>query len=214
MNNVSHMKVEPLKDHDSAEFLMMWVLANTVGLLVGRWIGGQIIGILWPFPQLTPDTFITAMITNPVSRVIIVGITTGTLIGILEWLVFRLFGFRVNWKWVVSSALACAAFPTLGQIMFSFEAVSIVTILGGVTLGVAQWLILRRIVNRASWWILPTAVTSAFLFGSITPNPYDEPFILFAGMIVGGVTGVVLLHLLKHPLYQSEMSFHQAHGDR
>ncbi len=212
---MSSAKVEPLKDHNSAEFLFIWVIANTVGLLVGRWFGGQIISVLWPAPPMPPNAFINVIFTNPIPRVIIVGLTTGTLLGILQWSVFRLFDYHVNWKWVVSSMLACVAFPTLGEIVYSSQqpqVATIVAILGGVTLGTVQWRILQQIVNRAGWWILATAVTGVFLFGSITPNPYNEPFALISGIIVGGITGAVLVLLLKHPVHQSEMSFQQGRG--
>ena len=212
---MSSAKVEPLKDHNSAEFLFMWVLANAVGLLAGRWLGGQIISVLWPAPPVLPNTFVNVVFTNPIPRVIVVGLITGTLIGTLEWWVFRLFDYHVNWKWVASSILACVTFPTLGEIVYSSQqpqVADIAAILGGVVLGIVQWRILQQIVNRAGWWILATTITGIFLFRSITPNPYNEPFTPFVGIIAGGITGVVLVLLLKHPVPQSEMSFQQGRG--
>jgi hypothetical protein len=207
---MSNTKAEPLKEFTGAEFLFMWVIANIVGLLFGHWLGGQIISALWPAPSISPNTFLSVIITNPIPRVIIVGLTTGTLIGIFQWLVFRLFDCPINWKWAASCILACIVFPTWGEMIYSgqqLQVINFIAILGGVILGVAQWRILRQIVSKAQWWILVNAIIGSVLFGSITSNPYYEPFTLVAGIIMGGITGGVLVFLLKHPLYQSEISF-------
>lgn len=200
---MSSNRVEPLKDHDSAQFLFMWVVANTAGLLAGRWLGGEVINLLWPAPPVPPDALINVAFTNPIPRVIIVGLATGTLIGFLELLVFRLFGFRVNWLWAASNTFACAVFLPVGEAISSSRQLPVadsVAVVGGVVLGTAQWRILRQIVNRAGWWILATGITGTLLFRSVTPNPSYEPVMLIWGIIVGGITGVVLVLLLKHPV--------------
>ncbi len=211
---MSHIRIEPLRGYHVMEFLFMWVLATTVGLLVGNWLGAQFINVLWPAPSASHDAFVNAIITNAIPRVIIVGITTGTLIGVFQWLVFRHWGFRVNWKWMAASTFACVFFPALG-IVFSnsieLSPFASASLLGGVFIGIAQWRILRQTVNYAGWWIFATTITSAYLFGSITPNPHNEPFTLFAGVIVGGITGVVLALLLTHPVHQPGVSFQQDH---
>ena len=197
---MARVRIEPLKDEDSAEFFFTWVIANNIGLFAGNWISAQIIEILWPCPSAPPNNIIDCLITNPIPRVIIVGITTGALIGFLQWLILRRCGYRVNWKWVASSSLACAAFPTLGEIARSsqqLQAQNLAAILGAVILGIVQWRILRQFVNMAGWWILANAITGAILFRSITPSP---SYLLFTGIILGGVTGGFLIFLMKHPV--------------
>ena len=50
-------KIEPLRDHISTEFLLMWVIANSLGLLAGLWLGRQITEILWPSPTNATQYF-------------------------------------------------------------------------------------------------------------------------------------------------------------
>ncbi len=201
----SKARPEPLQDHDSPEFLFLWVFANTLGLLagqwLGQWLGALIINILWPIPPFPPNALPNVLATNMIPRVIIAGFTTGTLIGILQKFVLHLYTYEVSWKWVAASILACVAFPALAESIYSpqaLSAITLVTILGGVLLGILQWRILRQIVNRAGWWIPANAIAGPCLFGSITLGYVYSATCL--GIMVSGITGSILLSLMKHPI--------------
>ena len=56
-------------------------------------------------------------------------------------------------------------------------------IVGGAVVGTAQWLLLRRNVKRAGWWILAAAIG----------------WVITAGAGIGVVTGTTLVLLLRHP---------------
>ena len=68
--------------------------------------------------------------------------------------------------------------------------------LGGTVLGVPQWLVLRRQVARASWWVLASTVgwvVGGFLSGAFEGGVVGRAVI---GAVYGAITGAVLVRLL------------------
>lgn len=74
------------------------------------------------------------------------------------------------------------------------------TILYGAVLGVLQWLVLRRWVARAGWWVLASGVgwVAAGLLSGIDAEGGIVGRTLI-GVVYGAITGVVLLWLLRQP---------------
>jgi hypothetical protein len=198
------MKIKPLKDSNSVEFLIVWIFANVMGLLGGLFVSSRIVDRFWPSP-FSPlnGQFDVVLVTNPVSRLLIVGFTVGVFIGVLERLVFRVYAYQVGWRWAASSIIIWVTCPAVGEIIRSslqLQNISGIEIMTGVALGYIQWRVLRRMVHGAEWWILARAISGAFLFRAIGPAPHFEAFTLGAGIISGIVTGIALVYLLKHPL--------------
>ncbi|GEM_PF-4729690 len=77
----------------------------------------------------------------------------------------------------------------------------------GVSVGFAQYWVLRRSVRRAGWWILTTTLstTGSLLLADIISRDWDEELGIFfviplLGILIGATTGIPLVWLLKHPL--------------
>jgi len=78
---------------------------------------------------------------------------------------------------------------------------TVVGALGGAVVGILQWLVLRRQVSRAGWWVLAStvglglsmAVAGAFLDMELVG-------LLVGGAVLGAVTGGALVWLLRQPV--------------
>ena len=145
-----------------------------------------------------------------------IGALQGLVIGILQWLVLRRQLPRASW-WILASVLGFAlahvlgdtAPPPLGLPMTGgmFGAVA------GALVGVPQWLVLRRRVPRAGWWVLASvggwyAALSLFHGVGLSQSKgvliaLGGSFLHHAGLgaMVGGVsaaiTGIALVGLLR-----------------
>ena len=68
---------------------------------------------------------------------------------------------------------------------------------GGTVLGVLQWLVLRRQVARAGWWVL--ASTVGWIVGGLVSGITDTAAgWAVLGAVYGAITGSVLVWLLRH----------------
>jgi len=144
---------------------IQWVLATTVGWVLGLVLGGEM-GI-------------------------------GILVGLTQWLVLRRYFPGAGW-WVLASGigwLAGWAIVTSGLIVPPGGGLltSIVTgAVFGVTLGVAQWFVLRGWVKLASIWILLSipgwTIGLIGLLGS-----------MLAGAVAGAITGLAFDFLMRFP---------------
>lgn len=112
----------------------------------------------------------------------------GTTVGIAQWLVLRPIFKQAGW-WIPASALGWA----LGQILITAVVPIPNTFLQGAvlggTLGIAQWLVLRRWVHRAGWWIVLGAV--GWSAGPVLGAS-------LVGAVAGATTGFALELLLRY----------------
>jgi len=115
----------------------------------------------------------------------------GVAVAALQWLVLRQ---KLNraWRWALASAAGWALGYLLALALGRFEPSFLTGLLLGTTAGAAQWLILRREVHWAGWWIVLSAVGwSTGMSMALAP--------LLAGVPAGAVTGIALLLLLNAP---------------
>lgn len=117
---------------------------------------------------------------------------------------------RMRW-WVVASIVGFGVGKWIGEVsMQSVSAVGPVLAgaLIGLAVGVAQWLVLRRHVAAAEWWIPASVVAWAAAWIIISwaeaaeSSPTPMVYLLVAiGAAVGGiVTGAALIWLSRHRL--------------
>ena len=80
-------------------------------------------------------------------------VIAGVLVGIFQWLVLQ---GRVArpWSWIVATGMGWVAgyFITLFALPQELEVLTGMIL--GLTTGIAQWLILRRELHWAGWWII------------------------------------------------------------
>ena len=118
-------------------------------------------------------------------------VTVGLAIGILQWFLLQR-RFKKAWQWIlataagwtVGSAIVYAAIPQ-GMDFLS-------GLLIGLSIGLAQWLILRREVQWAGWWIVINVIawTTGLAF---------LPGLFSTGALVGLITATALALLLNVP---------------
>lgn len=143
-------------------FLFLWLMATTVGWLLGRFI----------FPNLA---------------FFVIGIA----LGVLQWFVIQ-HKITNSWRWILATAIGWS----LGSVIILFLIPTgmdfLAGVVVGVTTGIAQWLILRREVYWAAWWIMISIV-------AWTTGMALLPGIMLTGVMAGVITGIALELLLRYP---------------
>ena len=179
-------------------FWLQWVLASTVGVVVGLFTGA----VFTPYdvPRV------------PVLYGLL-GIGLGIGVGVLQWLVLRRRVSGAGW-WVLASAAAGYGTLQAGPMPFSTSLQSFglllswtrVVALSGAVTGTLQWLVLRGQVSRAGWWVLASTVgwglgvtvARAFPWGVDTSDAIGA--LVVTGAVLGAVTGEALVWLLRQPV--------------
>ncbi len=177
-------------------FWLWWVLASTVG-----WVLGGEVGVL--------SVWIVGL----------VGIVVG--LGIAQWLVLRQHLSRAGWwvlastvGWVVGLVVGGSVNLVVGGAVNLFVVVGLVGI--GFGIGIAQWLVLRPHLSRAGWWVLASTVGLAVggavgvavggavgiaVGGSISLASILSLVVGFpvSGAVYGAITGGAMVWLLRQP---------------
>ncbi|BAY96468.1 serine/threonine protein kinase [Tolypothrix tenuis PCC 7101] len=170
------------------DFYSQWVLAN---------IGGYLGGLFLAYYTYRPFGISFSLIMYSL---------WGLLVGILQWLVLPQKLSLSLWSWILATTPAFSlvvVFVRPGEFIanflqysqFSYTSPSssytftfIVAIflllptLSGLIVGIGQWFLLRRLVNKAGWWILVNAICGGFC---------------------GVTSGAVLVWLLRQPKSQN-----------
>ena len=144
---------------------LQWILVTTVGWMLGITLGGEI--------------------------------GAGVFVGLAQWVVLRRY-FSQAWWWIIASGLgwiAGWAIITSGLLVppggGPFTAIVSGAVFG-LTMGVTQWIVLRRWTKFAGLWILLSipgwTIGLIGLLGSI-----------LAGAAVGVITGFAFDFLLRFP---------------
>jgi hypothetical protein len=171
---------------------------------------------------------------------ILAGAFEGVVVGIAQWMVLRRPLPRLNWRpWVTATAIGALAAWTLGMMpstLMSLDSESATTpspamsdltvyslaaalgIVAGAILALPQWLVLRRFVNHAAWWMAANAAAWAagmpivFIGAGSAPEgaagvevaAIVAATIACAGAVVGAIHGPVLLWLLESRTTEKE----------
>lgn len=135
----------------------------------------------------------------------------GLLAGLLQYLLLRRYLPRIGW-WIAATAvgwplvlavfhlgyaiwpiaLVNSTWPTAEDALRGIGFVSV-----GVVTGLVQWLVLRRRVPRAGWWILANALGWGLVH--LIVGEFDSLVVqLFIGAVPAVVTGLALWWLLAH----------------
>ena len=157
---------------------LQWVAATVVGWAIGF------------FACEAVETFVATAFVD--------GLIIGTAIGIAQWLVLRRQVNPVGW-WpvlsIVGFGLGKAAGEALTQGLSAPIGHGLVGAVIGLSVGVTQWLVLRRHVEGAAWWVPANVAAWAVawsIIGSVegaagTPIAW----VYLAGAIGAGAAGVI-----------------------
>lgn len=217
--NTEHAQVE-------RRFWLWWMLASIVGLAVGLGIMVVMVvflsamAVLWSGIEIRAEDM--AKFVAGFREVI--GLVFGAAVGIPQWLVLRRKVSKSGW-WVLASTaggavgytVAYAMVLELDLTMNANAPVGIVLLAGvGASLGIAQWLFLRRQVARAGLWVLASTVVPAVIYfiffmmiravDNVLPgSEYVAGGPVFGGVVgavfgYGAITGGVMIWLLRQPV--------------
>jgi len=118
-------------------------------------------------------------------------VASGILIGILQWLVLQR-RIQHPWRWVVASAAGWVTGYLVVVLGLSggFEVLDSIVL--GLAVGIAQWIVLKPELHWAGWWI-PFSAMGWFTGLSLLPGFF------LTGTMAGVLTGVALEILLRFP---------------
>lgn len=174
-------------------------------LWIGASAGGMFVGFIGAFQIGAVIYHILGNATTDVA----IGICVGAGVGAAQWFVLKHHITGPIWGWIPASAIAgfgilAAAIGAFGIPRATWAATGIAVAFGATT-GAWQWLILRKKVAWAGWWI--PACAASWGLGLFVAN--TTPFgggdggallALVAGAVfLGFITGGVLVWLLRQP---------------
>jgi hypothetical protein len=179
-------------------YWLAWFLASLIGYGMGAIIGGSFPSRFFPV-----DTF-------PMANGITLGIVTGAIGGYFQWVVLRQQIAGAGLWWLASAlgfGLAIGAVIATDARENYVVAGVVMASIFGVTSGFLQWLILRRKVPRAGWW-LPANFLGSLVAAIAMPIAgviFDVgnwglgvmTFGLLFGAGNGAITGAALIWLLR-----------------
>jgi hypothetical protein len=118
------------------------------------------------------------------------------LTAINGWVWVTLVAWTAGWAsgWIAADTFSALSAPYARGMPLAAVGMPLTVVIGvmaGALVGLAQWVILRRHVKRAGWWIAATAASWGLAFVSIATGVG----LIYRGVIVGGVTGAALVWL-------------------
>jgi hypothetical protein len=209
---------------------LRWVLANSIAETVGLGAAFGIGAIV--FPYLSAPGLLAALTTVAVA-VLAGTLIEGTVVGMAQWLVLRgPFPGMKWWAWVLATAAGAFVAWTLGMLPTTlmsagaetggsappepsetmvYGLAALMGLAAGTILGTPQWLVLRRYVRRAAWWIGANAlawmpgmvlafVAADFIFSAgsgVSTVVLAVVTLATIGGIVGAIHGLVLIWLVR-----------------
>jgi hypothetical protein len=196
-------------------FWLRWMSASDMGLVVGFALYFQLVVGFASELSFGLQTLIS----------IAGGIFLGASIGLAQWLVLRK---QISWpgQWIIASTAGGAVGGTVALIAGEitgevtdagfYGALAVGAAVIGISLGIAEWLVLRRYVSQAGWWVLASTVGIVVAIGlsnvlgqalhsvilSIVGDDIARflAMLIFGGLLLmgyGGITGAVLVWLLR-----------------
>lgn len=144
----------------------LWIMATTLGWLVTNFLAPGVSYIAAGFAISLLQGFVLQ----------------GRIHRILPWVVAGTAGWTIGWMIV---------FFALPENLEILDGLAV-----GLAMGIAGWLILRREVHWAGWWIVMSIV-------GWTTGLALLPGFLSTGSIAGALTGIALEFLLRNPIQAS-----------
>ena len=221
--------------HPDIDLWCRWVAANLVGELIGLGLVG-VIGYLVIYGFGEPES--TGYVLSFAVLVVGLGALEGVIVGSAQAIVLRRRLPRLR-TWVAATAVGAVIAWTLGMLPGTLmslqepappaassgpsDTLQLVLaipmgLVGGVILGFPQWLILKRYIPRAGWWVGANALAWAcgmplvFFVASASATEDLRSAALTAtiglaavGALVGGIHGAFLVRLLA-PLKDTRSS--------
>jgi hypothetical protein len=186
-------------------FYPAWVVASALPVPIAWFIGWAIISQVERVAGGTIEVAGRTRITEDFLFGYVFVPLLGLLTGFLQYLLLRRYLPRIGW-WIAATALGWplgiagvylvyAALPAALEASSTWPLALVLVSVGGAT-GLAQWLVLRRRVRRAGWWILASALGCGLVrlaAGEAFTSLLEQ---LMVGVVPGIVTAMALWWLL------------------
>lgn len=176
--------------------IFWWIVASIAGVFPSLIIGDtlyRVVSGVWIiiFNDRDIIPYINIFFLDIIGA--LTGVIVGTIIGIPQWLVLRRHVPEAGW-WVSLTALGYGIGYIAGGFAMKWgigewEALAV----GGMVIGIAQWLVLRQHTTQAGWWIPATAAGFALLPVAPLGN-YPN---LMPGVVIGAIPAITLAQLLR-----------------
>ena len=199
---------------------LLWIVLNTVGRGMYIILAGVIGWIVWQIYQFLSGMgvyFLSDESTRLFVSGIVLGVCMGTIIGFLQYFVLKNIFEIQSKKWVLATLIGITfglainfALPdptSIRNFSLSFYQTIriIVVIVSSISLGVSQWMVLRKIFSRAEWWIVAAGVAHAITnlinsrvsYGGENYLRFSLLFLFVEGFGYGVLTLIVLLAILR-----------------
>jgi hypothetical protein len=198
---------------------LLWVVMSTVGFVIAGVIGHFPFGFsVGDDANLTVENAVVGFVFGAVTGTIIGALQFVVLRSLLQRLVSRRFAFRAGW-WVLATAVGVGVTHAIGDAAPSPVTYAMLAVLAGAVVGILQWVVLRRLVKRAGWWVIASIVgwfvgliVGMFLANSagLTTSTGLEDWRtqhaivgLVAGVVSGAITGIMLVWLFRSPVSEA-----------
>jgi hypothetical protein len=170
---------------------LQWVVATTVGWGIGFYVCEALKPFFYDITHIGGD-----------------GLIIGASIGIAQGLVLRRRIGSTGW-WVLVSSVGFGVGKAAGEAVANGMPTAVAHGLSGavigVSVGVAQWLVLRRHVSRAKWWVVTTIAAWAVGWSLISLAEDSAGLSTLMIYVVGGIgaalagiiTGTALIWLWR-----------------
>jgi hypothetical protein len=198
-----------------------WVVLSTLGILIAWLTSWAIISQIEHVVGGTIEVAGRARITEDFMLGYVFFPLFALLTGLLQYLLLRHYLSRMGW-WIATPALGWllgiavvylgyAIWPVVLNARSTWWAVLVFASIGATT-GLVQWLVLRRRVPRAGWWVL-ASVLGWGLVRPVSGESFTSPpeLLLGLGVVPSAVTGLALWWLLAH-LPQPEIAASEIDG--
>lgn len=170
-------------------FSCLWIVVTTVAYSLS--------GVVFHFPAAFPPS--NGEVFNPagVLGALVNGVATGALVGFSQMLLLRIIG-RGTWRWAAGTGVVLWFIHTIGDVFPDSAALPLITVVGGVLLGGAQWWAEGWPLRHGLIWLAGTAVPWAVgihlgLQLTVEADWRTEHTIvgLLTGILLGTVTGLI-----------------------
>jgi hypothetical protein len=199
-------------------FWLQWVLASILGFAVGAAIYNAIVNPITSSMTCTlssSDSLVDRLTNFPCILPTLGTALLGAVGGFMQWLVLRRRVAGVGW-WVPASTLGfpVALVMAEGAMRLGGDSVAVPILLGvlfGVLSAIMPWLVLRRQVARAGWWI-PAHLLGSLVGGAMGIVAFHAVALIgfyqfvwaaagaMFGAGLGAITGITLVWLLRQPV--------------
>jgi serine/threonine-protein kinase len=169
---------------DRLLFILLWVLATSVGFIS--------MSILFEttYHPAYPESMLR-------------WISVGAVASLAQWLVLQRH-FYQHWLWIIASVLGFGIGFYLPEVLdfwyqsFTMDLLALLIVSG--TIGILQWLVLRRWVYNAGWWVPATVI--GFLLADTLSRERDLGWVIFPILYstLMGFTSAWLINNPKDPL--------------